>query len=55
MILLFTGLAVLLNWLYQVIGGSVITKIGYILLGKYKIGYTVILIVFALDIANIFS
>ncbi|CAK65998.1 unnamed protein product (macronuclear) [Paramecium tetraurelia] len=47
MILLFTGLAV--------IGGSVITKIGYILLSKYKIGYTVILIVFALDIANILS
>ncbi|CAD8128248.1 unnamed protein product [Paramecium sonneborni] len=47
LILLFTGLAV--------IGGSVITKIGYILLRKYKIGYTVILIVFALDIANIIS
>ncbi|CAD8152852.1 unnamed protein product [Paramecium pentaurelia] len=46
-IILFTGLAI--------IGGSVFAKIGYILLGKYKIGYFVILIVFALDIANIIS
>jgi hypothetical protein len=33
----------------------VIAKIGYILLGKYKIGYSVIMVVFALDIANIIS
>ncbi|CAD8066827.1 unnamed protein product [Paramecium sonneborni] len=46
-IVLFTGLAI--------IGGSVFAKIGYILLGKYKIGYLVILIVFILDIANIIS
>ncbi|CAD8062874.1 unnamed protein product [Paramecium sonneborni] len=46
-IVLFTGLAL--------IGGSVFAKIGYILLGKYKIGYFVILIVFILDIANIIS
>ncbi|CAD8152877.1 unnamed protein product [Paramecium octaurelia] len=46
-IILFTGLAI--------IGGSIFAKIGYILLAKYKIGYFVILIVFALDIANIVS
>lgn len=37
------------------IGGSVFTKIGYFLMNKYKVGYIVVIIVFALGIVNIFS
>ena len=47
MIILFTGLAM--------IGGSVFTKIGYILINKYKLGYVLILIGFWFGISNIFS
>lgn len=37
------------------IGGSVFTKIGYILMNKYKVGYIVIFFVLFLDILNVFS
>jgi hypothetical protein len=37
------------------IGGSLVTKVGYIIIQKYKIYYIVVFIVFALAVANLIA